>query len=111
MDPFGLRVTTLAQVKQTALLQNFPNPFNPETWIPYRLDTDAEVSLRIYDVQGQLMRQLDLGEQIAGEYSTRDRAAHWDGCNSRGEQVSSGIYFYQLSTPPFHQTKRMVIAK
>ena len=111
MDPFGLKVTTLARVKRTALLQNFPNPFNPETWIPYRLGADAEVSLRIYDVQGQLMRRLDLGEQVAGEYSTRDRAAYWDGRNSRGEQVSSGIYFYQLSTPHFHQTKRMVIAK
>ena len=111
VDPFGLRVTTLARVKRTALLQNFPNPFNPETWIPYRLGADAEVSLRIYDVQGQLMRRLELGEQVAGEYSTRDRATHWDGRNSRGEQVSSGIYFYQLSIPPFHQTKRMVVAK
>ncbi len=111
VDPFGLRVTTLAQVKRTALLQNFPNPFNPETWIPYRLSADAEVTLRIYDVQGQLMRQLDLGEQVAGEYTTRDRAAYWDGRNSRGEKVSTGIYFYQLFTPTVNWMRRMVIAK
>ena len=111
VDPFGMKITTLARVKRTALLQNFPNPFNPETWIPYRLGADAEVTLRIYNVQGQLMRRLDLGEQVAGEYSTRDRAAYWDGRNSRGEGVSSGIYFYQLSVPTFSQMKRMVIAK
>ena len=78
---------------------------------PYRLGADAEVSLRIYDVQGQLMRRLDLGEQAAGDYSTREHAAFWDGRNTRGEQVSSGVYFYQLSTPTFDQMKRMVIAK
>ncbi|MDE0301471.1 MAG: hypothetical protein OXN17_22830 [Candidatus Poribacteria bacterium] len=111
VDPFGLKVTTLARVKRTALLQNFPNPFNPETWIPYRLGADAEVSLHIYDVQGQLMRRLDLGEKVAGEYSTPDRAAYWGGRNSRGEGVSSGIYFYQLSTPTFDGMRRMVIAK
>ena len=111
VDSFGLRVTTLAQVKRTALFQNFPNPFNPETWIPYRVGADAEVTLRIYDVQGQLMRQLNLGEQTAGEYSTREHAAYWDGRNSRGERVSSGIYFYRLSTPTFDRTKRMVIVK
>ena len=111
VDPFGLRVTTLAQVKRTALLQNFPNPFNPETWIPYRLGADSDVTLSIYNVQGQLMRQLNLGEQTAGEYSTRERAAYWDGRNSRGEHVSNGIYFYQLSTPTFDRTKRMVIVK
>ncbi len=111
VDPFGLKVTTLAQVKQTALLQNFPNPFNPETWIPYRLHADAEVTLRIYNVHGQLMRQLDLGEQTEGEYSTQERAAYWDGRNNSGAQVSSGIYFYQLSTPTFDQMKRMVIVK
>ena len=111
VDPFGLKVTTLARVKQTALLQNFPNPFNPETWIPYRLSADADVTLRIYNVHGQLMRQLDLGEQTAGEYSTQERAAYWDGRNNSGEQVSNGIYFYHLSTPTFDQMKRMVIVK
>ena len=111
VDPFGLKVTTLARVKRTALLQNFPNPFNPETWIPYRLGADADVTLRIYNLQGQLMRRLNLGEQVTGDYSTRERAAYWDGRNSRGEGVSSGIYFYQLSTPTFNQMKRMVIVK
>ena len=111
VDPFGLRVTTLAQVRGTALFQNFPNPIKPETWIPYCLGADAEVTLRIYDVQGQLMRQLNLGEQTAGEYSTREHAAYWDGRNSRGERVSSGIYFYRLSTPTVDLTKRMAIVK
>ena len=111
VDPFGLKVTTLARVKRTTLLQNFPNPFNPETWIPFRLGADADVTLRIYDLQGQLTQQFNLGDQTAGEYFTRERAAYWDGRNSRGEQVSSGIYFYQLSTPTFDQMKRMVIVK
>ena len=111
VDPSGLRLTTLARVKRTALLQNFPNPFNPETWIPYRLAADAHVMLRIYDAQGRLTRRLNLGVQTAGEYSTRESAAYWDGRNSRGEHVSSGIYFYQLSTPTFDGTKRMAIVK
>ncbi len=111
VDSSGLRVTTLAQVKRSALLQNFPNPFNPETWIPYRLAKDADVKILIYDAQGRLMRQLNMGEQTSGEYSTRERAAYWDGRNSRGERVSSGVYFYQLSAPTYEQTKRMVIVK
>ena len=69
VDPSGLSVTTLGQVKRTALLQNFPNPFNPETWLPYRLGTDATVTLRIYNVKGQLTRELDLGAQNTGGLS------------------------------------------
>ena len=96
VEPFGLRVTTLGQVKRTALLQNFPNPFNPETWLPYRLAADAPVTLGIYNVQGQLMRELNLGVQKAGGYLTRETAAYWDGRDQVGETVSSGIYFYTL---------------
>ena len=111
VEPFGLRVTTLGQVKRTALLQNFPNPFNPETWLPYRLAADAPVTLGIYNVRGQLMRELNLGVQKAGGYLTRETAAYWDGRDQVGETVSSGIYFYTLHAGPFHATRRMLILK
>ena len=97
--------------KQTVLLQNYPNPFNPETWIPYHLSEAALVTLSIYDTTGQRIRTLSLGFQAAGFYQSRSRAAYWDGRNDLGEQVSSGVYFYQLSTPSEHQMKRMVIVK
>ena len=96
---------------QTLLLQNYPNPFNPETWIPYRLSEAASVTLSIYDGTGQRIRTLSLGFQSVGFYQSRSRAAYWDGRNDLGEQVSSGVYFYQLSTPSDHQMKRMVIVK
>ena len=97
--------------KQTLLLQNYPNPFNPETWIPYHLSDAASVTLSIYDTTGQRIRTLSLGVQAAGFYHSRSRAAYWDGHNDLGEQVSSGAYFYQLSTPSEYQIKRMVIVK
>ncbi len=97
--------------KQTLLLQNYPNPFNPETWIPYHLSEAAPVTLSIYDATGERIRTLSLGAQTAGFYHSRSRAAYWDGHNDLGEQVSSGVYFYQLSTPSEHQIKRMVIVK
>ena len=96
---------------QTLLLQNYPNPFNPETWIPYRLSAAASVTLSIYDATGQRIRTLSLGFQSAGFYQSRSRAAYWDGRNDLGEQVSSGVYFYELSTPSGSQMKRMVIVK
>ncbi|RKU05764.1 hypothetical protein C6502_22005 [Candidatus Poribacteria bacterium] len=96
---------------KTLLLQNYPNPFNPETWIPYHLSDAAPVTLLIYDATGQRIRTLSLGLQAAGFYQNRSRAAYWDGRNDLGEQVSNGVYFYQLSTPSEHQMKRMVITK
>ena len=111
VEPFEMRVTTLGQVKRTALLQNFPNPFNPETWLPYRLAADAPVSLGIYNVRGQLMRELNLGVQKAGGYLTRETAAYWDGRDQVGETVSSGIYFYSLHAGPFQSTRRMLVLK
>jgi flagellar hook assembly protein FlgD len=93
------------------LLQNYPNPFNPETWIPFQLDSQQEVVLRIYDIYGRLVRQLELGKLPAGFYLQRDRAAYWDGRNNTGESVANGIYFYQLSAGDFSQIKRMVIVK
>ena len=96
---------------QNQLLQNYPNPFNPETWIPYQLSEDSTVSISIFGPTGQLVRTLSLGMQSAGFYNSEGRAAYWDGCNALGEQVASGIYFYQLTTPAFQQTRRMLILK
>ena len=105
-----------AQVSVTAnrenvLLANFPNPFNPETWIPYQLDKPAEVTISIYAVDGQVVRRLALGHQPAGMYQNRSRAAYWDGRNEFGESVASGIYFYTLTAGEFNATRKMLITK
>ncbi len=97
--------------QETVLAQNFPNPFNPETWIPYQLNESTEVSIAIYDVSGRLVRTLDLGWQPVGSYMTPSSAAYWDGKNAAGERVASGIYFYTLQTSDFAATRRMVILK
>ena len=96
---------------ETELLRNYPNPFNPETWIPYHLSEDANVSLTIYDVNGALVRDIDVGYQTAAKYDTRSKAIYWDGRNLFGEQVASGIYFYSLSAGDFSATRKMVILK
>ena len=97
---------------ETELLRNYPNPFNPETWIPYRLAEDADVSLTIYDTSGALVRSIDIGHQTAAVYETRAKAIYWDGRNQFGEQVASGLYFYHLSAgDDFSGTRRMVILK
>ncbi len=111
VEPFGLSLRTFGQVKRTALLQNYPNPFNPETWIPYQLATDAPVMLRIHNVQGQLIRELDLGRHEAGSYLSRETAAYWDGKDQIGERVSSGLYFYTLHAAAFQATRKMLILK
>ena len=97
--------------KQTLLLANYPNPFNPETWIPYQLSEPADVVVRIYEVKGVLVRTLELGHQLAGTYQNRTRAVYWDGCNSLGEAVASGVYFYTLSAGDFTATRKMLIQK
>ena len=107
----GLALTMLGEVKRTALLQNFPNPFNPETWIPYTLANDAEVQVRIYDLQGGLVRHLDIGQQGAGKYLSRQTAAYWDGRDQSGASVASGVYFYTLEADAFSETRRMIIRK
>ena len=96
---------------ETALLHNYPNPFNPETWIPYQLAHAADVTLTIYDTQGMLVRQLDLGYQQAGYYTNRTRAAYWDGRNHLGESVGSGVYFYHLQAGDYSAIDKMVILK
>ena len=97
--------------KETALLRNYPNPFNPETWIPYQLAESANVTLMIYDMNGRLIRRLALGYQAAGMYRSRSRAAYWDGQNQLGEPVASGLYFYTLTAGEFSATRRMLILK
>ena len=100
-----------ARPEKTQLLANYPNPFNPETWIPYELATDTTVKITIYNTQGVVIRTLELGHQSAGYYTGRDRAAYWDGRNALGEQVASGIYFYQLETDTMSAMRKMVILK
>ena len=107
----SVKFNEIGQPHQNKLLQNYPNPFNPETWIPYQLSEDSPVSVSIYDTTGKLIRTLSLGIQSAGFYNSRGRAAYWDGKNTLGEKVASGVYFYQLETPSFHQTRRLVILK
>ena len=97
--------------KKTALLANYPNPFNPETWIPYQLAKPAEVTVSIHSADGKLVRTLALGQRSAGIYQTKGRAAYWDGRNAQGELVASGVYFYTLRAGDFIATKKMVIRK
>ena len=100
-----------ARPDETMLLANYPNPFNPETWIPYHLAASTDVRVNIYDAQGTLVRELTLGHQMAGYYTSRSRAAYWDGRNALGERVASGIYFYQLQTDAVSPMRKMVILK
>jgi len=94
-----------------ALLQNFPNPFNPDTWLPYKLASASPVSISIYNAKGQLIRTLHFGYQNAGVYVTKGKAAYWDGRDNVGEKVGSGVYFYTLQTGEFASTRKMVIVK
>ena len=97
--------------ERAVLLTNYPNPFNPETWIPYELAKPATVTLRIYTMSGVLVRTLNLGHQPAGNYQQRSRAAYWDGKNELGESVASGVYFYTLTAGDFTATRKMLIRK
>ena len=97
--------------KQTALLPNYPNPFNPETWIPYQLANPGVVVISIYDTRGTIVRQLELGYQNQGYYTSKSRAAYWDGRNAIGERVASGVYFYQLQADNMSVLRKMVILK
>ena len=100
-----------ARPAETVLLANYPNPFNPETWIPYHLATSTDVKINIYNAQGVLVRALSLGHQSAGYYTSRSRAAYWEGRNALGERVASGIYFYQLEADGISPLRKMVILK
>ena len=96
---------------ETTLLPNYPNPFNPETWIPYELATDSDVRITIYDIHGAIVRRLHLGHQRAGYYAEKDRAVYWNGRDGFGERVASGLYFYTLTTSGFSATRKMLIEK
>ena len=98
-------------VVRNALLSNYPNPFNPETWIPYQLAKESNVSISIYSVDGKMIRNLDLGYQAAGMYQDKSRAAYWDGRNAVGEPVASGVYFYTLTAGNFTATRKLLIRK
>ena len=105
------RLLASLRPERTVVLANYPNPFNPETWIPYQLASAAEVRLRIYAMNGVLVRTLDLGYQPAGVYQQKNRAASWDGRNEVGEPVASGLYFYTLTAGDFTATRKMLIQK
>ena len=117
-DPIMIRgIVVLQQLlvsltpTETELLANYPNPFNPETWIPYRLAEDAFVTLTIYDQTGQAVRTTDVGHQSAAVYENRSKAIYWDGRNEVGETVASGVYFYHLSAGDYSATRKMLILK
>ena len=120
LSKFKLNETTLdkkalaeftIQSYQFKLLPNYPNPFNPDTWIPYELAEEAEVAIEIYNVAGQLIRTLNLGFHPRGTYYSKSKAVHWDGRNNAGERVASGVYFYHLHADSFRATKKMVIIR
>ncbi len=97
--------------KETELLPNYPNPFNPETWIPYRLAEDAFVAVTIYDQRGRVVRRLNVGYRIVAAYESRSKAIYWDGRNEVGDKVASGIYFYTLTAGDYSATRKMLIVK
>lgn len=108
---YTLKATRILPPKVTRLLANYPNPFNPETWIPYELSSNSGVVIKIYSSIGSLVRTLDLGQKSAGFYTAKDKAAYWDGKNESGEQVASGIYFYTIKINDFSATNKMVLLK
>ena len=96
---------------KTQLLTNYPNSFNPETWIPFQLAQDSTVTAKIYDLTGRQIRMIELGHTPAGNYVESNRAIYWDGKTDTGEQVSSGTYFYQLHAGDYAETRKLVILK
>jgi photosystem II stability/assembly factor-like uncharacterized protein len=101
----------MPQIAESRLMQNYPNPCNPETWIPYQLAEQGNVTIGIYSSSGQLVRTLDLGHKEVGSYASKDSAAHWDGTNEAGERVSSGLYFYVIKSGTFTATRKMIISR
>ena len=111
VEPGGKHIVMLGEVKRNQLLQNFPNPFNPETWIPFRLANESHVTIHIHNAAGQLVRRLSLGTLPAGDYSSQAQAVYWDGRNQVGELVSSGVYLYTIHAGDFSATRKMLIRK
>ena len=96
-------------VCQDSLLPNYPNPFNPDTWIPFQLSKNTDLTIQIHDSNGALIREFNLGVLMAGQYLNQRRAVHWDGRNSFGEKVPSGVYFYSILTQDFQKTRKMIV--
>jgi len=96
-------------LSETRLLQNYPNPGNPEIWIPFQLAHEASVSISIYSVTGGLVRRIELGALSPGMYTNREKAAHWDGRTDEGEKVASGIYFCHLQAGSYSAVKKMLV--
>ena len=94
-----------------SLGQNYPNPFNPETWIPYQLGSSAQVVIRIYDASGHLVRRIDVGFQVAGDYTSRGKSVYWDGRNEFGEQAASGVYYYTINAGDYSAASKMLLLK
>ena len=111
VTPHGKQLVILGEVKRNQLLQNFPNPFNPETWIPFRLTTESRVAIHIHNSTGQVVRRLSAGTLPAGDYSSQAHAVYWDGRNQVGEPVSSGVYLYTIHAGDFSATRKMLIRK
>ena len=111
VEPKGKQLVTLGQVKRNQLLQNFPNPFNPETWIPFRLAEESDVTIEIYTPAGKLVRTLSPGIITTGDYTSKSNAVYWDGHNNNGEPISSGIYLYTINAGDFSDTRKMLIKK
>ena len=109
---FEIAAPPVQQVpEETRLLANFPNPFNPETWIPFELERAGDVTISIYTISGHLVREISLGHIREGFYSTKETAAHWDGRNEQGTKVASGVYFYMLQVDGISYTKKMLLLK
>lgn len=107
---FNMRLGDVIPEK-SALLQNYPNPFNPETWIPYQLAQESNVAIRIYNINGQLVRILNLGHRKAGLYLSKERAAYWDGKDGLGQSTASGVCFYTIKADDFSATRKMILVK
>ena len=107
----GKFVSWAVPPESSALLQNFPNPFNPDTWIPYQLSVESDVSITIYNAVGKMVRRLDLGHKPAGMYRTQGRAAHWDGRNEAGELAVSGVYFVVLEVENYQEIRRIALIR
>ena len=111
VEPQGQQLAQWGGIKRNALLQNFPNPFNPETWIPFRLADESNVTIQIYNSTGRVVRSLSLGVMPAGDYFSQAQAVYWDGRNQTGESVSSGVYLYTIQAGNFSATRKMLIRK
>ena len=105
----GKRIAEWGQVKRNRLLQNYPNPFTPETWIPFQLATESAVTIRIYAPTGKVVRALPMGNIPAGDHSSRSQAVYWDGRNKLGESVGSGIYLYTINAANFYATRKLLV--